>query len=338
MKCPRVAWLVLSWHRDWCDVLIFFSCVLSGLWSAGVQDAGVNEQCGDILTSKRFMLDMLYAHNRKPADDEEKGEGEAARTAQGAEAVASLASRISTLQASSLAQDESVKRVDVGCLDNRGSVKAFAEKFNSGDLGRGSISPDAEPNDKVAEKTSAQPKTESDYIWDQLMANPRELRIQDMDFTDLGEEDDIDVLDVDLGHPEAPGPPPPPPPTFLGLPPPPPPPLLDSVPPPPVPGNLLAPPPVFNPPQGLGWPQVPRGQPAFTKKKKTIRLFWNEVRPFEWPCKNNGRCREFLWSKLEPIKVDTSKLEHLFESKSKELSVSKVSLASSMPLHLLGYL
>ncbi|XP_061256401.1 FH1/FH2 domain-containing protein 3 isoform X6 [Bos javanicus] len=295
----------------------------TGLWSAGVQDASVNEQCGDILTSKRFMLDMLYAHNRKPTDDEEKGEGEAARTAQGAEAVASLASRISTLQASSLAQDESVKRVDVGCLDNRGSVKAFAEKFNSGDLGRGSISPDAEPNDKVAEKTSAQPKTESDYIWDQLMANPRELRIQDMDFTDLGEEDDIDVLDVDLGHPEAPGPPPPPPPTFLGLPPPPPPPLLDSVPPPPVPGNLLAPPPVFNAPQGLGWPQIPRGQPAFTKKKKTIRLFWNEVRPFEWPCKNNGRCREFLWSKLEPIKVDTSKLEHLFESKSKELSVSK---------------
>ncbi|XP_070486075.1 FH1/FH2 domain-containing protein 3 isoform X27 [Equus przewalskii] len=298
-----------------------------GLWSAGVQDVGVNEQCGDILTSKRFMLDMLYAHNRKPTDEEEKGEGETGQTEEGAEAVSSLASRISTLQANSLAQDESVRRVDVGCLDNRGSVKAFAEKFNSGDLGRGSISPDAEPNDKVPEKASTQPKTESDYIWDQLMANPRELRIQDMDFTDLGEEDDIDVLDVDLGPRDTPGPPPPPPPTFLGLPPPPPPPLLDSVPPPPVPGNLLAPPPVFSAPQGLGWPQVPRGQPAFTKKKKTIRLFWNEVRPFEWPCKNNRRCREFLWSKLEPIKVDTSRLEHLFESKSKELSVSKKTAA-----------
>nr|XP_012419217.1 PREDICTED: FH1/FH2 domain-containing protein 3 isoform X1 [Odobenus rosmarus divergens] len=298
-----------------------------GLWSAGVQDAGVNEQCGDILTNKRFMLDMLYAHNRKPTDDEEKGEGESGRAEPGAEAVASLASRISTLQANSVAQDESVRRVDVGCLDNRGSVKAFAEKFNSGDLGRGSVSPDPEPNDKVPEKASTQPKTESDYIWDQLMANPRELRIQDMDFTDLGEEDDVDVLDVDLGPREVPGPPPPPPPTFLGLPPPPPPPLLDSVPPPPVPGNLLAPPPVVNAPQGLGWPQVPRGQPAFTKKKKTIRLFWNEVRPFEWPCKNNRRCREFLWSKLEPIKVDTSRLEHLFESKSKELSVSKKTAA-----------
>nr|XP_011769792.1 FH1/FH2 domain-containing protein 3 isoform X3 [Macaca nemestrina] len=300
----------------------------TGLWPAGVQDAGVNGQCGDILTNKRFMLDMLYAHNRKTPGDEEKGDGEAGRTQQEAEAVASLATRISTLQANSQTQDESVRRVDVGCLDNRGSVKAFAEKFNSGDLGRGSVSPDAEPNDKVPETVLVQPKTESDYIWDQLMANPRELRIQDMDFTDLGEEDDIDVLDVDLSHREAPGPPPPPPPTFLGLPPPPPPPLLDSIPPPPVPGNLLAPPPpVFSAPQGLGWSQVPRGQPTFTKKKKTIRLFWNEVRPFDWPCKNNRRCREFLWSKLEPIKVDTSRLEHLFESKSKELSVSKKTAA-----------
>uniref|UniRef100_A0A8D2DFX1 Formin homology 2 domain containing 3 n=1 Tax=Sciurus vulgaris TaxID=55149 RepID=A0A8D2DFX1_SCIVU len=300
----------------------------TGLWSTGIQDAGVNGQCGDILTNKRFMLDMLYAHNRKSTDDEEKDESETGSTEQEAEAVASLASRISTLQANSQAPDESVRRVDVECLDNRGSVKAFAEKFNSGDLGRGPISPDEESSDKAPETTPAQLKTESDYIWDQLMANPRELRIQDMDFTDLGEEDDIDVLDVDLGHRETPGPPPPPPPTFLGLPPPPPPPLLDSVPPPPVPGNLLAPPPpVFNSPQGLGWSQVPRGQPAFTKKKKTIRLFWNEVRPFEWPCKNNRRCREFLWSKLEPIKVDTSKLEHLFESKSKELSVTKKTAA-----------
>ncbi|XP_028722994.1 FH1/FH2 domain-containing protein 3 isoform X7 [Peromyscus leucopus] len=298
----------------------------TGLWSTSLQDVGVNGQCGDILTSKRFMLDMLYAHNRKSTDDEEKGDGEPGKSVQEVEAVASLATRISTLQASSQAPEESIKRVDIGCLDNRGSVKAFAEKFNSGDLGRGSISPDAESHDKVPDTTPAQLKTESDYIWDQLMANPRELRIQDMDFTDLGEEDDIDVLDVDLGHREAPGPPPPPPPTFLGLPPPPPPPLLDTVPPPPVPSNLLASP-AFSTPQGLGWSQVPRGQPAFTKKKKTIRLFWNEVRPFEWPSKNNRRCREFLWSKLEPIKVDTSRLEHLFESKSKELSVTKKTAA-----------
>ncbi|MEJ1283469.1 formin homology 2 domain containing 3 [Cricetulus griseus] len=179
----------------------------TGLWSTSLQDVGVNGQCGDILTSKRFMLDMLYAHNRKSTDDEEKGDGEPGRSMQEVEPVASLATRISTLQANSQAPEESIKRVDIGCLDNRGSVKAFAEKFNSGDLGRGSTSPDAESHDK------------------------------------------------------------------------------------------------------------------------TIRLFWNEVRPFEWPSKNNRRCREFLWSKLEPIKVDTSRLEHLFESKSKELSVTKKTAA-----------
>uniref|UniRef100_A0A8C4JJI4 Formin homology 2 domain containing 3 n=1 Tax=Dromaius novaehollandiae TaxID=8790 RepID=A0A8C4JJI4_DRONO len=147
----------------------------------------------------------------------------------------------------------------------------------------------------------------------------KELKIKDMDFTDLGEEDDVDVLDMDMGPGDSLVPPPPPPPSFLGLPPPPPPPLFGCPPPPPPSANLLAPPPLFSTPQGLGSPQVSRGQPAFIKKKKTIRLFWNEVRPFEWQCKNNKRCREFLWSKLEPIKVDTSKLEHLFESKSKEL-------------------
>lgn len=329
LLCAHLFSCTTGFLVEWRPCASFLSLptpVLSGLWSTGLQDVGVNGPCGDILTSKRFMLDMLYAHNRKSTDDEEKGDDEPGRPVQEVEAVASLATRISTLQANSQAPEESIKRVDIGCLDNRGSVKAFAEKFNSGDLGRGSTSPEAESHDKVPDTTPTQPKTESDYIWDQLMANPRELRIQDMDFTDLGEEDDIDVLDVDLGHREAPGPPPPPPPTFLGLPPPPPPPLLDTVPPPPVPGNLLASP-VFSTPQGLGWSQVPRGQPAFTKKKKTIRLFWNEVRPFEWSNKNNHRCREFLWSKLEPVKVDTSRLEHLFESKSKELSVTKVGWA-----------
>uniref|UniRef100_A0A8C0FZ73 Formin homology 2 domain containing 3 n=1 Tax=Bubo bubo TaxID=30461 RepID=A0A8C0FZ73_BUBBB len=260
---------------SWCSgflplTLPICVCVIAGPWSQTIQDAGVNEQCSNILNNKRFMLDMLYAHNKKPEDEEEKD----------------LASRISILQATKQAKDESVKKMEIGNLDNQGSVKAFAEKFNSGELAKGTAVPEDEISEQVPEKTPAQPKKESDYIWDQLMANPRELKIKDMDFTDLGEEDDVDVLDMDMGPGDSLVPPPPPPPSFLGLPPPPPPPL---------------------------------GQPAFIKKKKTIRLFWNEVRPFEWQCKNNKRCREFLWSKLEPIKVDTSKLEHLFESKSKEL-------------------
>uniref|UniRef100_A0A8C8RC23 Formin homology 2 domain containing 3 n=1 Tax=Pelusios castaneus TaxID=367368 RepID=A0A8C8RC23_9SAUR len=301
----------------------------TGPWSQTIQDAGVNEQCSNILNNKRFMLDMLYAHNKKPQDEEEKEleekEEEKKETEESDESITSLASRISILQASKQAKDESVKKMEIGNLDNQGSVKAFAEKFNCGELAKGTVLPEGELDEKVPEKTPAQPKKESDYIWDQLMANPRELKIKDMDFTDLGDEDDVDVLDSDIGPGDSLIPPPPPPPSFLGLPPPPPPPLSGC--PLPSSGNLLAPPPLFSTPQGLGSPQVSRGQPAFMKKKKTIRLFWNEVRPFEWQCKNNKRCKEFLWSKLEPIKVDTSKLEHLFESKSKELPVTKKTAA-----------
>uniref|UniRef100_A0A663DY67 Formin homology 2 domain containing 3 n=1 Tax=Aquila chrysaetos chrysaetos TaxID=223781 RepID=A0A663DY67_AQUCH len=302
----------------------------AGPWSQTIQDAGVNEQCSNILNNKRFMLDMLYAHNKKPKDEEEKeleAKEEKKETEESEESLTSLASRISILQATKQAKDESVKKMEIGNLDNQGSVKAFAEKFNSGELAKGTAMPEDEISEQVPEKTPAQPKKESDYIWDQLMANPRELKIKDMDFTDLGEEDDVDVLDMDMGPGDSLVPPPPPPPSFLGLPPPPPPPLFGCPPPPPPSANLLAPPPLFSTPQGLGSPQVSRGQPAFIKKKKTIRLFWNEVRPFEWQCKNNKRCREFLWSKLEPIKVDTSKLEHLFESKSKELPVTKKTAA-----------
>ncbi|KAM7123507.1 FH1/FH2 domain-containing protein 3 isoform 10-T11 [Ciconia maguari] len=301
-----------------------------GPWSQTIQDAGVNEQCSNILNNKRFMLDMLYAHNKKPKDEEEKeleAKEEKKETEESEESLTSLASRISILQATKQAKDESIKKMEIGNLDNQGSVKAFAEKFNSGELAKGTAVPEDEISEQVPEKTPAQPKKESDYIWDQLMANPRELKIKDMDFTDLGEEDDVDVLDMDMGPGDSLVPPPPPPPSFLGLPPPPPPPLFGCPPPPPPSANLLAPPPLFSTPQGLGSPQVSRGQPAFIKKKKTIRLFWNEVRPFEWQCKNNKRCREFLWSKLEPIKVDTSKLEHLFESKSKELPVTKKTAA-----------
>ncbi|KAL8165867.1 UNVERIFIED_CONTAM: FH1/FH2 domain-containing protein 3, partial [Gekko kuhli] len=301
----------------------------TGPWLQTVQDAGVNDQGGHILNNKRFMLDMLYAHNKKSKDEdeakdlEEKAEEKEAAEA-GEDAITSLASRISVLQATKQAKDLSVKKMEIGSLDNHGSVKAFAERFNNGELAKGSNFPESDFGEKVSEKTPpTQAKKESDYIWDQLLANPRELKIKDMDFTDLRDDDDVDALDMEMGPGDSLAPPPPPPPSFFGLPPPPPPLLYGCPPPPPPSGNLLAPPPLFGTPQGLGSPPLHRGQPAFIKKKKTIRLFWNEVRPFE--CKNNKRCKGFLWSKLEPIKVDTSKLEHLFESKSKELPVTKVS-------------
>ncbi|XP_064203978.1 FH1/FH2 domain-containing protein 3 isoform X5 [Anguilla rostrata] len=312
----------------------------TGQWAQCIKDVDVNEQCSKILNSKLFMLDMLYAQNKKPEENEEgeEEEGEKDKEEKDCEdqdpSVTSLASRISTLEASRLASEDNVRKMDMGHLDNQGSVRAFAEKF--GDLVKGLVSPpESESQEKQPEKavpasTPMPPKKESDYIWDQLMASPRELRIKDMDFTDLVDEDDLDILDIGsvMGSGEL-IPPPPPPPCISALPPPPP--LFGCPPPPPIPGMpppppFIAPAPPMQPP--LGSPQLSRGEPPlFQKKKKTIRLFWNEVRPVDWQYRNHKHCQESLWSKLEPIKLDTSKLEHLFETKSKELPVTKKTAA-----------
>ncbi|XP_058868806.1 FH1/FH2 domain-containing protein 3-like isoform X4 [Acipenser ruthenus] len=302
-----------------------------GPWAQCIKDVDVNEQCSKILNSKLFMLDMLYAQNKKPQDEEEEEEEkkeqvEDKEKEESEESVASLASRISILQANKQANEENTKK-DMEHLDNQGSVKAFAEKFNSGELVKVIGPSESVVSEKQPEKPPAPPKKESDYIWDQLMASPRELKIKDMDFTDLGDEDDQDILDMDsfVGSGEQILPPPPPLPSFMALPPPPP--LFGCPPPPPIPGIMAPPPPPFIVPQHIGSPQLPRGEPSFQKKKKTIRLFWNEVRPMDWQYKTHKRCKDSLWSKLEPIKLDTSKLEHLFETKSKELPVTKKTAA-----------
>uniref|UniRef100_A0A4W4GH52 Formin homology 2 domain containing 3a n=1 Tax=Electrophorus electricus TaxID=8005 RepID=A0A4W4GH52_ELEEL len=82
-------------------------------------------------------------------------------------------------------------------------------------------------------------------------------------------------------------------------------------------------------------PQVQSGSPPlgrtdpplFQKRKKTIRLFWSEVRPQQWQYLGHRRGHLSVWAKLEPVKLDTAKLEYLFESKSKELPVTKKAAA-----------
>uniref|UniRef100_A0A8C6KFH5 Formin homology 2 domain containing 3 n=1 Tax=Nothobranchius furzeri TaxID=105023 RepID=A0A8C6KFH5_NOTFU len=89
--------------------------------------------------------------------------------------------------------------------------------------------------------------------------------------------------------------------------------------------KMMPPPPPFMVPVPPPSPQLSREEtPLFQKKKKTIRLFWSEVRLVDWQCKSHKFCKETLWSKLEPINLDTSKLELLFETKSKELSKAAV--------------
>uniref|UniRef100_A0A3Q2T756 Formin homology 2 domain containing 1 n=1 Tax=Fundulus heteroclitus TaxID=8078 RepID=A0A3Q2T756_FUNHE len=166
--------------------------------------------------------------------------------------------------------------------------------------------------------------------WDQLQPSGSDLRIKDLDFSDLLDEEDIDVLDMDTFDstssrlsavpppPPLPGgavPPPPPPPPLLGAPPPPPP--------PPPPGGGMPPP----PPPPPGSPRSPGLSSGPMKKKKTVKLFWKELKQPESPQKCRFG-RGTVWASLDKVEVDTSRLEHLFESKSKELPVAKVTTCS----------
>ncbi|XP_058530769.1 FH1/FH2 domain-containing protein 1 [Ochotona princeps] len=150
------------------------------------------------------------------------------------------------------------------------------------------------------------------------------LCIGDLDFSDLGEDEDQDILNVESvdagkGVPPPPllsgglPPPPPPPPPLSGGPPPPPPP-------PPLKGSFPPPPPLTAPPP----PSVPDGL-ALPTKRKTVKLFWRELK-LAGGCRGSGSrfgpCPT-LWASLEPVSVDTARLEHLFESRAKDVLPSK---------------
>ncbi|KAF5880048.1 FH1/FH2 domain-containing protein 3-like, partial [Clarias magur] len=257
-----------------------------------------SEQCRDILNSKLFMLDMLYTQSLKPGEEEEEDEAELEKEAgtQGNESAEAL-----VVDESNATEGKSTEKKSPS-----GNVRAFAERF--GDLVKGLSSPPIEMYEEqkpLPLPPAPPPKKECEQMWDQLMAKPRELRIRDMDFTDLGDEDDQDVLVSGnlIGSGALAPPPPPPPPCPFNIAPPPPPPAFGAGPAPPPPPQLEC--------------------PLIQKKKKTIRLFWSEVRPDEWPFLGPRRGHLSLWSKLEPVKLDMSKLETLFESKSKEMNVTK---------------
>uniref|UniRef100_A0A8D2P3E7 Formin homology 2 domain containing 1 n=1 Tax=Zosterops lateralis melanops TaxID=1220523 RepID=A0A8D2P3E7_ZOSLA len=129
--------------------------------------------------------------------------------------------------------------------------------------------------------------------------------------------------------PGCPPPPPPPPPALPGCPPPPPPALPGCPPPPPpppaLPGCPPPPPPAIPgcpPPPGLPSPSTTDG-PSQAKKKRTVKLFWKELKQLDGTV---GPCRfghGTLWASLQDVEVNAAKLEHLFESRSKETPASK---------------
>lgn len=164
-------------------------------------------------------------------------------------------------------------------------------------------------------------KSENDIQWELLIKHlNRPLTLCDLDFNDLTEVDDQLVPETQqTGVPPPPPPPPtgapPPPPPPTGAPPPPPPP--GGVPPPPPPGMPSAdgdaPPPP--PPPMNGVDRTDDSKPQ--KTKKTIKLFWREVR--EDPRIPEGS----IWDKVDLVPVDTQKLEHLFESRAKDIIAKK---------------
>lgn len=64
------------------------------------------------------------------------------------------------------------------------------------------------------------------------------------------------------------------------------------------------------------------------KNKKTVKLFWKEVR--DDPISQAKLKSGYIWDELTAVTVDTQKLEHLFESRAKDL-ISKVGFCCLLP-------
>ncbi|XP_025160810.1 FH1/FH2 domain-containing protein 3 isoform X1 [Harpegnathos saltator] len=180
-------------------------------------------------------------------------------------------------------------------------------------------------------------KSENELHWEELVKKlKRPLALCDLDFTDLNSDDEIDVLgSANVANGVPPPPPPPMAPPCGDARAPPPPPLSARLPPPPLPQG----PP---PPQlfgvnlkmsrsslvnetgggggGGGSSCPPKSPPSLIakKSKKTVKLFWKEVRDDPNILARLDK-HKMIWDELTPVAVDTQKLEHLFESRAKDL-------------------
>uniref|UniRef100_A0A8C9UXM1 Formin homology 2 domain containing 1 n=1 Tax=Scleropages formosus TaxID=113540 RepID=A0A8C9UXM1_SCLFO len=276
------------------------------------QQDSVTEICSTLSNDKKFMLDMLYARSapetmNKLENQEEKSAME----------VGAGMTKVSEAQ---------------GCFSAPQAWKRLGNKQKQ--WLRPQCSIDAEMHSSNLEKTLMMPLSrDSQHTVDGLQPSSIILKIKDLDFSDLQEEEDIDVLDIDSFDSDMS---PPPPMAGLGTPPPPPlPPPFGSIgmgsppppPPPPLPcGGPLNPPPPPPPPSPHGIsPLSPTmsQDSALIKKKKTVKLFWKELKQSDSPSKSTFG-HGTIWASLDKVAVDTAKLEHLFESKAKEIPLGRV--------------
>ncbi|NXK09846.1 FHOD1 protein, partial [Herpetotheres cachinnans] len=304
------------------------------------------DSCGTISSDTRFMLDMLYANgSSEPRREKVFPEVLSCPLVQG--------------EVEMDAEGGGSREQEGAWLRGRAPDGPVASAHAK--LVRAMSSVDAEAHTQKLENTGMMPiKKDMELTWERLEASPVQLKIKDLDFTDLGEEEDFDILDTETmangsclppsieatsagacmappPPPAVPGcpPPPPPPPAVPGCPPPPPPPPPPAVPgcppppppPPAVPGCPPPPPPPpavpgCPPPPGLPGPSATDG-PSQAKKKRTVKLFWKELKQLDGTVGPGRFGQATLWASLQNVEVNAAKLEHLFESRSKEVPTSK---------------
>ena len=292
-----------------------------------------------ISNNKRW---MLYKISSKSQDDEEGLSSLAASPDAGGD---TLNSKMEYLQGRR--GDSAKQRGIADALDKHGGVQAAADKYKSpgvtetkqsdiarraGDISgligkaKEGLSASLRPPTRAPHEPAPPPevKSESDLQWEQLERTcliRRALLIKGIDFTDLKEEDDINVLAPPVIAGGGPGgPPPPPPPPGGGPPPPPPPPPMmggGPPPPPPPPGMPPRPPPLGGKAAGPKGQQPPGAKESSDKKVKTVRLHWKELRT-DIPNPVTGKA-DCIWKRLGPVKLDIKKLEHLFENRTTEV-------------------
>jgi len=188
----------------------------------------------------------------------------------------------------------------------------------------------------------SKPRSDNDLQWECIVGKvlSRKLVVQDLNFEELDERDDANIMAIGggrAGFPPPPpmmngigGPPPPPPMMFGGgAPPPPPPPPMGGAPPPPpfLPRGMGPPPPpppmsMNNGGMGGAPPPPPTKAQPINKGVKTIRLHWREAAPNMMPTASGTD--DSLWTSLNKVKLDTDKLAQLFELKQSEVKIKVI--------------
>lgn len=277
----------------------------------------------DGILKKPWVLQMMYG---KPVDDsEEKNDEDAENTNENERKMLIQLKRENTVKdiTQKLANQNIIHSPsDENNKINRiGDMSGLISKAKEG-LAKSKSKADIlkSPTSENLPKITEVKKSENELRWEELIhAMSRPLNLCDLDFTDLQSDDEVDIL-----APAA---------TTNGIPPPPPPLRNDLAPPPPPINNRNNPPPIptascfginLQRPQRLCQEQAKNSASNTIKKnKKTVKLFWKEVRDDPITITKLQKVGGMIWDELNAVSIDTQKLEHLFESRAKDL-ISKV--------------